>query len=161
MKLENIKKMEKVAKLIKDKILESENIKIITHHDTDGLSSGAILVKTLFRSNKLFHLKVVEHLSPNVINKVINDNSLYIFADMGSGQINRIIEKDVEAIILDHHPPIIKEEIVNNKIIQLNPHIYGFDGAKEITASGVCYFVAREFNYYNLSQFAIVGMIGD
>ncbi|ADG12685.1 phosphoesterase RecJ domain protein [Methanocaldococcus infernus ME] len=161
MELSGLEKIEKLSKEIKNRIVEYDFIKVITHHDTDGLSSGTILTKTLFRANKTFQVKVVEHLSRNVIDKLVSkDNSLYIFADMGSGQIHDILEKEVDAIILDHHPPEIEEEFIDN-IVQLNPHLYGFDGAKEITASGTCYFVAREFGYYDLSQMAIVGMIGD
>ncbi|MEO2116834.1 MAG: DHH family phosphoesterase, partial [Methanocaldococcus sp.] len=164
--MEKLKEIEKVAKAIKEKILNHYGyIRVITHHDTDGLSSGGILAKMLMRTNKLFHLTVVEHLSNNVIEKLAKENEmnkpLFIFADMGSGQIEDIIKNNFNAIILDHHPPIIKESFVNENIIQLNPHIFGVDGAREITASGVCYLVAREFGYYDLSVLAIAGIIGD
>ncbi len=164
--IEKIKEIENVIKAIKEKILNHNGyIRVITHHDPDGLSSGGILAKMLMRSNKLFHLTVVEHLSDNVIQKLAKENEvnqpLVIFADMGSGQIDNIIENNFNAIILDHHPPIIKESFVNENIIQLNPHIFGVDGSKELTASGVCYLVAREFGYYDLSSLAIVGIIGD
>ncbi len=164
--MEKLKEMEKVTNAIKEKILNHYGyIRIITHHDTDGLSSGGILAKMLMRTNKLFHLTVVEHLSKEVIEKLAKENEvnkpLFIFADMGSGQIEEIIKNNFNAIILDHHPPVIKESFVNENIIQLNPHIFGIDGAREITASGVCYLVAREFGYYDLSVLAIAGIIGD
>ncbi|ACX71998.1 phosphoesterase RecJ domain protein [Methanocaldococcus vulcanius M7] len=165
MVMEKLKEMEEVVKAIKEKILNHNGyIRVITHHDTDGLSSGGILVKMLLRTNKLFHLTVVEHLSKEVIEKLAKENEvnkpLFIFADMGSGQIEEIMKNNFNAIILDHHPPKIKESFLGD-IIQLNPHIFGIDGAKEITASGVCYLVAREFGYYDLSVLAIVGIIGD
>ncbi len=158
--IENLKNLESVANKIKN-VIDNYNgyIRVITHHDTDGLSSGGILVKTLFRANKLFHLTVVEHLNDKFIENLDN-RYLYIFADMGSGQIEKIREKKLKAIILDHHPPEIKAVEVDN-IIQLNPHIFGIDGAKEATASSICYLVARAYGYYDLSSLAIVGMIGD
>lgn len=160
--IENLKELERVANEIKEKINNySGYIKIITHHDTDGLSSGGIVAKTLLRNNKLFHISVVEHLSDKVIEK-LHPNCLYIFCDMGSGQLDKILQKDenINAIILDHHPPSIYEEKINN-IIQLNPHLYGIDGSKEATASSICYLLARAYNFYDLAGLAIVGMIGD
>jgi len=167
-----------IIKKIKEKILSHNGlIRVITHHDTDGLTSGAIMVKMLYRLNKEFHLSIVEYLSKEIIDKLgdesknnsnnNNNNSntdsnniLYIFCDMGSGQINDILNNKLDAIILDHHPPVINDLEFNN-ILQLNPHIFGINGAKEITASGVCYLVAREFGFYDLSILAITGAIGD
>ncbi len=155
-----------IVKKIKEKISSHTGlIRIITHHDTDGLSSGAIMVKMLYRLNKEFHLSIVEYLSKDILYKLgeecsNNDEILYIFCDMGSGQINDILNNKLNAIILDHHPPAINDLELNN-ILQLNPHIFGINGAKEITASGVCYLIAREFGFYDLSILAITGAIGD
>ncbi|MDK2790813.1 MAG: single-stranded-DNA-specific exonuclease [Methanothermococcus sp.] len=148
---------------IKEKIENYDGvIRVITHHDTDGLTSGAIVVDTLYRQNKNFHLSVVENLSNEVIEKLSEEDEygLYIFCDMGSGQIDELLSKNFNAIILDHHPPLRKEYEIKN-ILQLNPHLFGVNGAKELSASGVCYLVAREFGYYDLSVLAITGAIGD
>ncbi len=158
-------KYNNIIKKIKEKISSHNGlIRVITHYDTDGLSSGAIMVKMLYRLNKEFHLSIVEYLSKEIIDKLgeeyNKDDTLYIFCDMGSGQINDILNNKLNAIILDHHPPAINDLEFNN-ILQLNPHIFGINGAKEITASGVCYLVAREFGFYDLSILAITGAIGD
>ncbi|ENN96501.1 phosphoesterase RecJ domain-containing protein [Methanocaldococcus villosus KIN24-T80] len=157
--LEKLTEMEKVIEDIKERINEQKYVRIVTHHDPDGLSSGSILAKLLLRENKLFQITVVEHLSKNVIDKLSN-KYFYIFADMGSGQIEELLNKDIRGVIIDHHPPAIKETHVKD-IIQLNPHIFGIDGAKEATASGMCYLLARAYKYYDLSGLAIVGIIGD
>ena len=172
---DNLIKYNSTVEKITDKIKNHNGlIRIITHNDADGLTSGAIIIKLLTRQNKKFHLSIVEQLSEdfinelgkeNTINKISkdegkNNNILYIFSDMGSGQINKILENNLNSIILDHHPPEINDTEIEN-ILQLNPHIFKIDGSKEISASGVCYLVAREFGYYDLSALAITGAIGD
>jgi len=137
-------------------------IRVITHYDADGLASGAILIKMLYRLNKDFHLSIVEHLNEKTINRLQKEsnNPLYIFCDMGSAYIDRIAERGMNAIILDHHPPKLRYTKVE-EVHQLNPHLFNLNGAREISASGVCYLVAREYKFYDLSIFAIVGAIGD
>jgi single-stranded-DNA-specific exonuclease len=57
--------MEKVIAKAVDLFLEKSkdrNIKIISHHDTDGITAAAILAKTLRRLNKKFTIKIVKNL---------------------------------------------------------------------------------------------------
>jgi len=137
-------------------------VRVITHYDADGLASGTILIKMLYRLNKNFHLSIVEHLNEKIINRIHNEynNPLYIFCDMGSAHIDTIAERDMNAIILDHHPPKLRYTKVE-EVHQLNAHLFNLNGAREISASGICYLVAREYGFYDLSIFAIVGAIGD
>ncbi|EHP83942.1 single-stranded-DNA-specific exonuclease RecJ [Methanotorris formicicus] len=163
--MEKVVKVGEVAKKIKEKIENYDGlIRVITHYDPDGLTSGAIMVKTLLRINKKFHLTIVEHLSKEIIDELVKEkqynDALFIFCDMGSGQIEHLIENKFNAIILDHHQPKVKEVEVDG-ILQLNPHIFGIDGAREVSASGICYMVARVFGFYDLSVLAITGAIGD
>ena len=69
--LEDISKFNEVTGKIKEKI-ENYNglIRVVTHHDTDGLTAGAIILKTLFRLNKTFQISIVEHLSKESYNFV-------------------------------------------------------------------------------------------
>ncbi len=164
-KNENLKKYNNVINKIKNKIENHNgNFKIITHYDTDGLCSGAILIKLLKHLDKKYQITILDQLTKETLDKEIiknnNDNTLYIFSDMGSGQIEQIIENNLNCIILDHHPVAIKNTEINN-ILQLNPHIFNINGGKEICGSGVCYLIAREFILYDLSILAIVGAIGD
>ncbi|WP_292460087.1 DHH family phosphoesterase [Methanothermococcus sp.] len=163
----SLQKYKYILKKITERIKNHEGlIRVITHHDTDGLTSGAIVIKMLYRLNKEFHLSIVEYLSKEVIDKLGEEhkdnknNILYIFCDMGSAHIKGILNHGLNAIILDHHPPAINDLEIKG-IYQLNSHIFGINGAKEISASGVCYLVAREFGFYDLSILAITGAIGD
>ncbi|AEH07105.1 DHH family phosphoesterase [Methanothermococcus okinawensis] len=175
---ESIQRYRSILKKITERIKNHNGlIRVITHHDTDGLTSGALIIKMLYRLNKEFHLSIVEYLSKEFVDKLgeeynnrynnndnnnnnNEDNILYIFCDMGSSRINDILNQGLNAIILDHHPPVINDLEVK-EIYQLNAHILGINGAKEISASGVCYLVAREFGFYDLSALAITGAIGD
>jgi len=65
-----------------------------------------------------------------------------------------------QVVVLDHHPPDGK---AGDKIIQVNPHEFGIDGATKISAAGVAYLVARAVDETNLdlSMLGIVGALGD
>ena len=81
----------------------NDEIKIISHLDADGISSAAIISKTLDREG-------IEHkVSITKLNKIadnIDNSELTIFTDLGSGQLpvlREVMEKDY--IIIDHHIP--------------------------------------------------------
>ncbi|ABR55593.1 phosphoesterase RecJ domain protein [Methanococcus vannielii SB] len=161
--LNDVSKFNELTAQIKDKIEKKEGlIRIITHHDTDGLTAGFIILKTLYRLNKTFQMTILEQLTKENLEKLSleNKDNLYIFCDMGSGQSDIIENLGFDAIILDHHPPT-NFEAKFGKILQLNAHIIGSNGSKEISASGICYLVARTFGYYDLAPIAIIGAIGD
>jgi len=71
-------------------------------------------------------------------------------------------ERRRQVIILDHHQPFL-EDFEDEEIVHVNPMLSGFDGAEEISASGVTYFVARALDEINkdLSTLALIGALGD
>ncbi|MBG0769770.1 single-stranded-DNA-specific exonuclease RecJ [Methanococcus maripaludis] len=160
--IEDISKFNQITGKIKEKIENCDGlIRIVTHHDPDGLTAGSIMLKTLLRLNKNVQMTILEHLSKESVEELSKENDkMFIFCDMGSGQINLINNLQFNAVILDHHPPEVAETEIGN-ILQLNPHLFGANGAKEISASGVCYLIARLFEYYDLATVAVVGAIGD
>jgi single-stranded-DNA-specific exonuclease len=64
-------------------------------------------------------------------------------------------------LILDHHQ--VNGDVENENFVQVNPHLYGIDGATEVSGSGVAYFVAKAVNAENvdLAPIALVGALGD
>ncbi|MFW9900058.1 MAG: DHHA1 domain-containing protein [Candidatus Thorarchaeota archaeon] len=185
---QKIDKFFEALKIVKNNFLKKvkENqtiIHIYTHLDADGLSSGAILGKALFRENLPFQITVLRQLEKEEIEKISNQiseiESFLIFTDFGSGQYielqKKLILKDnfSSFIILDHHLPqnissiedieLIKE--IHKKTYQwhVNPYFFGFDGSLEISGAGLSYFFAKCLNGKNidLSSIAILGAIGD
>ena len=154
------------------------SVKIYTHLDADGLTSGAILGKALYRERIPFQISVLRQLEREEIikiaEKVQDYNNLVIFSDFGSGQYLELDDKlkNTPYIILDHHFPQnisdknddkIKEVYKNSKHWHINPYFYDIDGSTEISGAGICYFFAKALNENNLdlSPIALIGATGD
>ncbi|MFX1277043.1 MAG: DHHA1 domain-containing protein [Promethearchaeota archaeon] len=157
-------------------------IQIFTHIDADGIASGAILGKALYRENLPFQITILRQLEREEIEKIVAQTNKYnnfiIFADFGSGQYLELQkklqdEKDTPFIILDHHLPqtisnkeefqLIEKIRENTSPWHLNPYFYGIEGSTEISGAGMSYFFAKSLNQNNtdLSPIAIVGATGD
>lgn len=161
-----LKKAKEVADAIKEETKNNGQIKIISHLDTDGIAAAGIIVSALYRAKADIHVRIIRQLEENIMAKLAeesNNTSLFIFTDLGSGQLE-IISKYLDneksnAIILDHHPPMGKV----NGVIQLNPHSFGINGSYDISGAGVSYFCAKALDTKNsdLSALAVIGAIGD
>jgi RecJ-like exonuclease len=96
------------------------------------------------------------------------------FTDLGSGNLHEL--QDLNAVITDHHVPSQREiplsdrkdlltlfNAVEKNTLHLNPHLFGRDGARDISGAGTAYLVAKALNQKNidLSALAIVGAVGD
>jgi RecJ-like exonuclease len=158
-------------------------IQIYTHRDADGLSSGAILGKTLFREELPFQIRVLKQLEKQEIEKIAQKSgekkNFLIFSDFGSGQYLDLQRKFIHTdklhplLILDHHLPQKVSNMEENKLIEdihektktwhINPYFYGIDGSSEISGAGLCYFFSKMINSKNidLSPLAILGAVGD
>jgi len=151
------------ANLILDHIKKGNVIHISSHVDADGLSAAGIMGKALIRAGGKFRLRLERWMDEKVAERIAQENAaLTIFTDMGSGYID-LLEKNLsnhEIIILDHHQPL-KE--VPSSFVQVNPHIHGIDGTRDISGSGVTYFVAKALDKKNidLACIAVVGALGD
>ena len=185
---------EKLTKLLTDlkiaknnlfKHIEDTNtpINIYTHLDADGLSSGAILGKALYREKIPFQITVLRQLEKREISKILKKvqeyNNFLIFSDFGSGQYLELQTELVNKakfnsfLILDHHIPqnvsnkeeikLIEEIHEKTKYWHINPYFFGIDGSIEISGAGLCYYFAKCLNQENidLSPIALVGAIGD
>lgn len=137
-------------------------IRIISHLDADGLSSAAIMIKTLKRLDKIFILSIVKQISPQLLEELKRENyENYLFLDTGSGNLKEINEalKDRTIFILDHHQP----QNIKTNFFHINPLLFNLDGAKEISGAGVAYLFSKELDEKNkdLAHLAILGAIGD
>ncbi len=97
-------------------IREHDVIKVVTHIDADGISSGSIAVQALKRAGKEWTIQFEKQLDPLVIEKLHQqyqeatgkgEKVLFWFTDFGSGQVQDL--EGINFIICDHHVPEIPE----------------------------------------------------
>ena len=106
----------------------------------------------------------MQWVDDKIIGEVIADKpQLVILTDFGSGYLDLLNEKipNVKVVILDHHQKTAKW--LTPILLQVNPHMFGIDGATDVSGSGVAYFAAKAVNAANvdLAPIALVGALGD
>ncbi|PTD93605.1 recombinase RecJ [archaeon SCG-AAA382B04] len=158
-----IKKIQKKANEIKEEIKDHKKALVVSHIDTDGLCAAGIISKTLKRENIRHNVKFVKSLDEKSIKKIGETKTpLVIFTDLGSGNFDTLTQFSKNTVILDHHEPISQKTNLDNTY-QLNPHLFGVDGASELSGSGTAFFFSRAFSKKNedLADLAIIGGVGD
>ncbi len=125
-----------------------ENPIVVHHYDADGLTSGAIVLSGL-RDMKKRHSEItIKKLTKQFVEKLKLRNRPIIFVDLGGGQ--EFVNELNEVVIIDHH----QTKSINK--LQANPHLFGFDGSTELSASGTAFLVFK-----NRIDLAITGAVGD
>ncbi len=154
-----------VAVSLKPFFNKKQSVKIRTHTDPDGISSGNILARCLTHYDIPFHLSFGDPPSEEDIENLEGqDYDIYVFLDQGAGQFEYIekhlIENDKNVIIFDHHPGNVTDY---PKLDYLNPHSFGISGSEEVSASGVTFSVVEKIDeeFGSLSEIALIGAIGD
>lgn len=133
---------------VRETAFSYSNPLIINHFDCDGLTSGAIVKIALEEKGKKPKVMTVKKLDESVLAEAKAHKGEVIFVDL-AGACKEVDEiKDV--IILDHH------QTEGGKTLQINPHLFGFDGGDEISSSGVAYFTFRI-----RVDLGVVGAVGD
>ncbi|RLG92796.1 MAG: DHH family phosphoesterase [Candidatus Hecatellales archaeon] len=151
------------AKEILEHVEKDGFIPIFCHNDPDGVTAGSILAKAVYRAGGDFLLRVIDRIDEKTVNEVRKiPSNFYVFAEIGSGYLDLLkpLSEQTKILVIDHHRPL---EVSYPNLTHVNPMLHGIDGAKEISGSGVCYFVAKNMGEENLDQscLAIVGALGD
>jgi single-stranded-DNA-specific exonuclease len=147
-------------KFVADRFLSAtkdKEIFVVSHFDTDGITSATIMIKTLKKLDKSFSVKIIKSLEPEFIDKLPKDKVI-IFLDLASGSLNHFANSGIEEIfVIDHHEVV--QEVPEN-VHLVNPEI--FDKEK-ISGSGVTYLFCKELHNdtSESAKLAILGMIGD
>ncbi|MBU4308552.1 MAG: hypothetical protein KJ566_02050, partial [Nanoarchaeota archaeon] len=95
-------------------VSEEKDIQIISHNDTDGITSATIMIQTLKKLDKPFSLKIIKSLDPEFIEN-LPKNKITLFLDLASGSLDQIKKSKLENVfILDHHEII--QEVPENII---------------------------------------------
>ncbi|KAA0005924.1 MAG: DHH family phosphoesterase [Thermoplasmata archaeon] len=134
-------------------------IRVISHIDADGIASASIIALALQRAGYRYHISI-KRTDPNLMNELEKENDLIIFADIGSGYLREMENIKSNIIILEHH---LSHDEPPSNVMYINARLYGIDGSKEACGASVCYAFAKAIDEGNvdLSQLAIIGMIGD
>jgi single-stranded-DNA-specific exonuclease len=165
---ENIQKFlsqaDEAAKIIKETVAKDGFISCFSHLDADGVAAAGVIGKMLYRLDARFRIRVMQWVDEKIIAEVTADKpQLVILTDFGSGYLDLLNEKipNNRIVILDHHQ--ITGNPSNPNFTMLNPHVYGIDGAVDVSGSGVAYFAAKAVNPANvdLAPIALVGALGD
>jgi RecJ-like exonuclease len=140
-----------------DFIKKHSSALVVSHIDADGLTSAAIMGKALERAGIDCDIRFVKQLDSAALAGIADsDPELVIFTDLGSGMLDAIKTLNLNAVISDHHQPRGVHEH------HLNPHLFGFHGATDVSGSGVTYLIATSLgNNSDLADLAIVGAVGD
>jgi len=149
--------MEEKAKECAEYIKKHTSALVVSHIDADGLSSAAVMVKALERANIEYKIRFAKQLDLQTLNEIADQNpELVIFTDLGSGMLEAINSLKLNAVVSDHHQPQGKHEH------HINPHLFGINGATEISGAGVVYLIASAMgSNADLADLAIVGAVGD
>ena len=152
------------SKIILETVRKDGFIHVFSHLDADGVAAAGVMGKTLFRLGAKFRIRITQQLDEKIIGEIVADKpALVILTDFGSGYLDLLNEKipNFKALILDHHQ--VNGESTNPNFIQVNPHMFGIDGASDVSGSGVAYFVAKAVAAGNvdLAPVALVGALGD
>ncbi|MFZ2411620.1 MAG: DHH family phosphoesterase [Candidatus Methanoperedens sp.] len=149
--------LEKKAVQCAEYIKKYTSALVVSHIDADGLTSAAIIGKALERKGIEYKTRFVKQLDTRTLNEIADHNpELVIFTDLGSGMLDAISSLKLNAVISDHHQP---QGVYEH---HLNPHLFGINGATEISGSGVTYLMASALGANgDLASLAVVGAVGD
>ena len=152
------------SKTILETVKKDGFIHVFSHLDADGVAAAGVMGKTLFRLDAKFRIRITQQLDEKIVGEIVNDKpALVILTDFGSGYLDLLNEKipSFKVLILDHHQ--INGESTNPNFFQVNPHMFGIDGASDVSGSGVAYFVSKAVDPANvdLAPIALVGALGD
>jgi RecJ-like exonuclease len=153
----------KAADTLLEKAEEGAVISIVSHLDADGLAAAGIIGKSLARLGGFFRIRIERWMDEKILNELaVEKPALTVFTDLGSGYLDLLKSglPGISVIILDHHQ-LVGEPSPN--FIQVNPHVHGINGARDLSGAGVAYLVAKALDKNNedLACLAVVGALGD
>lgn len=158
--------MEDVVAVLKGNPLRK--VTLFHHNDTDGLSSGTILLGAFEQIGYDVSRFSLEKPYPQVLQKILSQKKqIIIFADF-AGRIAPLISKMNKGnnlvIILDHHPA---EDVDDESVFNLDGELFGLKGDRDISASATCYLFADALlrsvglKGESYSHLGALGAIGD
>lgn len=158
-----LNRADEACELIRSHINDQHVVRIISHNDADGLTSAGIFANAIKNAGGRFHVTILPRLRDSNVKELYKSHyRLFIFSDMGSGNLETISKLGGDVIIADHHQFQEEVEIPESKnFIHVNPHIFGIDGTRDVSGSGLSYLSVHGFEEYKLAGLALTGACGD
>jgi single-stranded-DNA-specific exonuclease len=138
--------------------IKNKNVHLISHFDTDGITSAAIMSKTLEKLSVHFSVKILKQLTIKEIAEFPKDKTI-ILLDLGSSHLLELSTLSSDVIIVDHHE--IKDKTIKPNITILNPHL--LEDYENLCTAELAYLISKQISEENksLSYLSIIGMVGD
>ena len=157
-----LNRAEEACTLLKEHLNKDHVVRVISHNDSDGISSAGIICNAISQEGGKFHVTMAPRLNEQVLDRLSREKyELFFFCDMGSGYVERISKLKGQAIISDHHQTMDTTGDDLENLVHVNPHLFGLDGTKDVSGSGVTYLTVRSMDKVKLSGLALVGAFGD
>lgn len=138
---------------IREEIIKKDNFLVIHHYDADGLSAGAITCSSLIKMGKDYTRESFKKIAENEVEEIKKRKEKnIIIVDLGGGAVEELEKLDKNIIILDHH------QTKESSILQLNPHLFGYNGTTEMSGASTSYFA---FGFKEFASMGVVGSVGD
>ena len=146
----------------------AKKISLFHHNDTDGLSSGTILIRAFKEARYEVSRFSLEKPYPQVLGKIFSESGqIIVFADFAgkiAPMIAQINKGENLVLIIDHHPA---EKSGDKNVINLDGDLFGLKGDRDISASATCFLFAQALlesidgGADSLSHLGTLGAIGD
>jgi single-stranded-DNA-specific exonuclease len=136
---------------------KDKEILVVSHFDTDGISSATIAIKALRRMDRTFSVKIVKSLEREFILGLPKDKVI-LFLDLASSSFSHMEDAGLsDVFILDHHE--VSSEVPSFVNI-VNSQLHD---KEKLSGAGITYLFFKEIDEENIdsSKIAVLGMIGD
>lgn len=148
-------------------LLDAASVSVVSHIDADGITAAAIASAALSRSGVEHTIRFVKKLDDAEIERINAESQERVWlVDLGSGSFSKLDRSRV--VVSDHHrpdtsPPQGMVDLFSFDSHHVNPHLFGLDGAIEISGAGATYVVAKAMDPTNidLAALAVIGAVGD
>lgn len=157
-----LNRADEACSLLKEHINKEHIVRVISHNDSDGLSAAGVMCNAISKAGGKFHVTIIPRLKEEFIKKIHQERyKLFVFCDMGSAYPDLIAKLKGNAIICDHHQIHGDDGENFENLVHVNPHLFGMDGTRDVSGSGVSYISVRGMDNTDLSGLALVGAFGD
>ncbi len=153
-----INELENFGKLFLEQT-ENKGIQIISHFDTDGITSAAILGRLLQKIDRKFGFTIVKSLEKEFFES-LPKNKVLVFLSLGSSNLSEFEKLENDVFIIDHHEISTYQQLPAN-IQMINPRREG--NTEGVSTSCLTYLFAKELAKKDSksANLAIVGLVGE